>query len=110
MLHHEFLRAMSMKMQPRSEEDQQAGSAYHCPECMAGVMRMEAVTYFTWLDEELVTVPNFPAWVCDMCGRREFDSRAITWLNTLLNPATGRNTTRKTRLPGQTSTGDQPQT
>ncbi len=99
-----------MKMKPRSKDDQQAGFAYHCPECMAGVMRMEAVTYFTWLDEELVTVPNFPAWVCDMCGRREFDSRAITWLNTLLNPATGRNTTRKTRLPGQTSTGDQPQT
>jgi len=71
---------------------------------------MEAVTYFTWLDEELVTVPNFPAWVCDMCGRREFDPRAITWLNTLLNPATGGNTARKTRPPGQASTSDQPQT
>jgi len=62
-----------MKMKPRSRDDQQRGSASHCPECLAGVMRMEAVTYFTWLDEELVTVPNFPAWVCDMCGRREFD-------------------------------------
>jgi len=77
---------------------------------MAGVMRMEAVTYFTWLDEELVTVPNFPAWVCDMCGRREFDPRAITWLNTLLNPATGGNAGRKIRPPGPASTGDQPQT
>ena len=28
------------------------------------------MTYFTWLNEELITVPHFPAWVCDMCGRR----------------------------------------
>lgn len=71
---------------------------------------MESVTYFTWLDEELVTVPNFPAWVCDMCGLREFDPRAIIWLNTLLNPATGRRAAQKTRHQDQTSPGDQPQT
>ena len=61
-----------------------------CVECGAGVMRLAHITYFTWLDDELITVPNFPAWVCDLCGRREFDPRAVAWLNTLLNPATGR--------------------
>ncbi len=60
-----------------------------CPECKTGVMRLKYLTYFTWLDNELITVPNFPAWVCDVCGRREYDTRAISWLNTLLNPATG---------------------
>jgi YgiT-type zinc finger domain-containing protein len=99
-----------MKKKQPSNEDKQAGSASHCPECLAGVMRMEAVTYFTWLDEELITVPNFPAWVCDMCGRREFDSRAITWLNALLDPATGRKPTRKSRPSSPSSTSDQPQT
>jgi YgiT-type zinc finger domain-containing protein len=71
-------------------------------------MRINYITYFTWLNEELVTVPNFPAWVCDMCGRREFDSRAITWLNTLLNPGAGARKTgqrRRSRQPGS----DQPQ-
>ncbi len=70
-----------------------------CPECKAGVMRLRYLTYFTWLDDELITVPNFPAWVCDMCGRREYDARAVNWLNTLLNPATGRKTAspRKSR-------------
>ena len=63
---------------------------YQCPECSAGLMRLSYITYFTWLNEELVTVPNFPAWICDLCGRREFDPRAITWLNTLLNPSAGR--------------------
>lgn len=61
-----------------------------CTECKSGVLHLQYLTYFTWLDEELITVPNFPAWVCDMCGRREYDPRAISWLNTLLNPATGR--------------------
>jgi YgiT-type zinc finger domain-containing protein len=61
-----------------------------CSECQAGVLKRRSLTYYTWLDDELITVPNFPAWVCDMCGRREYDPRAISWLNTLLNPATGR--------------------
>jgi len=65
------------------------------------------ITYFTWLEEELITVPNFPAWICDMCGRREYDARAINWLNTLLNPATGRRSIlpRRNRLAGM----DRPQ-
>lgn len=79
-----------MKIKSHSGENSSLGSAYQCPECSAGVMHMEFVTYFTWLNRELITVPNFPAWMCDLCGRREFDPRAITWLNTLLNPATGR--------------------
>ncbi len=61
-----------------------------CPECKTGVMHLEYITYFTWLEQELITVPNFPAWVCDMCGLREYDTRAVNWLNTLLNPATGK--------------------
>src|SRR3972149_9367075 len=61
-----------------------------CPECHSGVMRLSYITYFTWLNEELITVPNFPAWVCDVCGRREFDYDAVSWLNALLSPAEGR--------------------
>ena len=55
-------------------------SPFPCTECAAGVMHLQHITYFTWLGEELITVPNFPAWVCDMCGRREYDERAISWL------------------------------
>jgi YgiT-type zinc finger domain-containing protein len=63
--------------------------AYPCSECQAGVLHLRYITYFTWLDDELVTVPNFPAWVCDLCGRREYDQRAIAWLTAMLNPETG---------------------
>jgi YgiT-type zinc finger domain-containing protein len=64
--------------------------SFPCTECQAGMMHLQHMTYFTWLGEELVTVPNFPAWVCDVCGRREYDTRAIAWLVTLLNPDTGK--------------------
>ena len=77
-----------------------------CTECQSGVLRLRHLTYFTYLNDELITVPNFPAWVCDVCGRREYDGRAITWLNTLLNPETGRRGATR-RKPGPAST-DQP--
>lgn len=67
-----------------------AQDLFPCGECQAGMMHLQHITYFTWLDDELVTVPNFPAWVCDMCGRREYDSRAISWLVTILDPETGK--------------------
>ena len=65
-----------------------------CSECAAGVMHLRHITYFTWLGEELVTVPSFPAWICDMCGKREYDERAIGWLTMLLNPNAGKPTRR----------------
>lgn len=77
-----------------------------CPECSGGVMRLQYITYFTWLNDELVTVPNFPAWICDICGRRDFDPRAITWLNALLHPSTGRKSKRRSPQRGRPSHGD----
>ncbi len=68
--------------------------AYACKECPAGMMHLQYITYFTWLSDELITVPNFPAWVCDVCGRRDYDERAIAWLSMLLNPDAGKSTTR----------------
>ena len=69
-----------------------------CIECQTGVMGLRLLTYFTWLDGELITVQNFPAWVCDVCGRREYDPQAVNWLNILLDPETGRKNS-KTQKP-----------
>ena len=70
-----------------------------CTECQAGVMRLQYITYFTWLGDELITVPNFPAWVCDVCGRREYDEKSIAWLTMILSPDAGKPTGRKPVLP-----------
>lgn len=68
-----------------------------CSECQNGLMHLQHITYFTWLNDELITVPNFPAWVCDVCGRREYDTRAVTWINTLLNPEARQRSSKQRR-------------
>jgi YgiT-type zinc finger domain-containing protein len=97
-----------MSVNEHNEDNDLSESIASCPECSAGLMRLSYITYFTWLNEELVTVPNFPAWVCDVCGRREFDPRAITWLNALLNPAAGRSITQPPRRKNPPARGDRP--
>jgi YgiT-type zinc finger domain-containing protein len=73
-----------------------------CMECQAGRMHHKAVTYMTYIGDELIAVPNFPAWVCDVCGRREYDNQALNQLSLLLSPNAGRNPGRKTRITGHT--------
>ena len=68
--------------------------SFPCTECPAGHLNRRYITYFTWLGEELITVPDFPAWICDVCGRREYDMHALNQLNLLLNPNAGKATSR----------------
>ena len=102
-----------MNPDPKQPHDPPPNSANAraCPECHAGHYHLQYLTYFTWLNEELVTVPNFPAWVCDVCGRREYDPRAVSWLNTLLSPHAGRRimTRRKPRSRPHSMDRPQPQ-
>lgn len=70
-----------------------------CNECHAGIMQPRRLTYFTWLGDELITVPHFPAWICDVCGKREYDEKAILWLNMILDPNAGRPTKNRRRTP-----------
>lgn len=61
----------------------------YCPECQVGVFHSDGATYYTWIDDELITVPNFPCWVCDVCGHRDWDHSALMQLNILLSPNAG---------------------
>lgn len=70
-----------------------------CNECQAGQMHRDFITYFTWLGDELITVPDFPAWVCDVCGRRDYDVNALNQLNLMLNPGAGKSSNRPRRTP-----------
>jgi len=50
-------------------------------------MRKTHVTHFTWVGDEMITVPDFPAWVCDICGKREYDLQALNRLSAALLPS-----------------------
>ncbi len=71
----------------------------YCPECQVGVFRREGGTYYTWIENELVIVPDFPCWVCDVCGHRDWDQGAVFQLRMLLAPNAGTNSFDRVRPP-----------
>jgi len=79
---------------------------YSCRECQAGILHPRYITYFTWLDDELITVPDFPAWICDICGRREYDRQAISRLTILLTQNTRHKTPPPRNFPSPHLSGD----
>ena len=81
-----------------------------CSECSIGMMHKAQVTYFTWLGEELITVPDFPAWICDVCGKREYDQEALNNLALLLSPLPRKAAGRKAARPAQPGESAQPST
>ena len=60
-----------------------------CSNCQGGRKHFRSVTLMTWLGNDLITVPNFPAWICDICGYRTYDNQALAQLSMLLNPEAG---------------------
>ena len=74
-----------------------------CSECNIGMMHKAKVTYFTWLADEMITVPDFPAWICDVCGKREYDVEALNNLALLLSPLPSQAPGRKPAKPAPKS-------
>lgn len=72
---------------------------HYCPECQVGVIRRDGSTYYTWIENELIIVPNFPCWVCDVCGHREWDQSAVFNLGMILSPSAGTSAFDRVRPP-----------
>jgi len=70
-----------------------------CGHCQVGHKRLRLVTLMTWLDDELITVSDFPAWICDICGHRNYDTRALAQLSLVLNPEAGQPVKQRTASP-----------
>ena len=59
-----------------------------CHHCRIGTLRQKTITYANWHAELFVTVPNTPAWQCDVCAYCEVDAAALWRLLVLLGPVT----------------------
>ena len=68
-----------------------------CPQCRVGKLNIRKITFFTWVDGDLITVPSFPVWVCDVCGWQEHHNKALVWLDIVLNAPR-----KRTQKPGRT--------
>ena len=51
-----------------------------------GTMQPRAVPFAHWFEGQFITIPSFPAWVCDICGERQYDSAALEQLELILGP------------------------
>jgi YgiT-type zinc finger domain-containing protein len=63
-------------------------SKVFCPACQVGNYHLKLVTYYAWHKNNLITVPDFPSWVCDVCSRVEYDEKAVSQLKSLLASST----------------------
>lgn len=57
---------------------------YVCPNCQTGTLRLRRVVFAGWHGGHFVTIPNFPGWVCDVCGEREYDAAALEQVHSIL--------------------------
>jgi hypothetical protein len=57
---------------------------YPCPHCQIGNLHPSPAFLCGWHEGQFISAPDFPAWVCDVCGQREYDQQAMFELNTIL--------------------------
>ena len=55
-----------------------------CPQCQAGNLHLQRVVYARWYGAQFITIPNFPSWVCDVCGSLEYDRAALEQVRMIL--------------------------
>jgi YgiT-type zinc finger domain-containing protein len=74
-----------------------------CPECHSGRMQPTSAFLFIPRAGMPLCVPDFPAWVCDMCGLSEYDHLALSELEVMLdsNRPTQRGKRRRTMVNDQ---------
>lgn len=59
---------------------------FACPHCQAGNLHQQVVVFAHHFEDHFITIPNFPGWVCDLCGAREYDAAALEQLELILGP------------------------
>jgi len=82
---------------------------------LAVALRPRRVVFARWHGDQFITIPNFPGWVCDVCGEREYDAVALEQVQSVLGAeqdlrreTTGRSVPRRApshRLPPRITGG-----
>jgi YgiT-type zinc finger domain-containing protein len=72
-----------------------------CPRCYVGRIKKKTLTLATMVAGELLSVPQFPAWVCDVCHAYMYDPKAMANLNAILSPKSGMQPAKPTRKVNQ---------
>lgn len=55
-----------------------------CPYCHTGRLQPRDMVYVQWHGDALLVVDRMPAIICDVCGEKAYDDRAVEHLQRLL--------------------------
>jgi YgiT-type zinc finger domain-containing protein len=58
-----------------------------CQTCHIGHVNLRLTTYIQQYGETLISVPNTPAWICDVCHEQQFDASSIQRIELLVGQA-----------------------
>lgn len=61
-------------------KDQPLQGPQQCPHCQMGIMQIDRQPFLTWINGDLLAIPDFPLWECIVCGYREYDLATLIWL------------------------------
>jgi hypothetical protein len=61
--------------------------SFNCPNCQVGICHPVPGLFLSVHEGYLVSVPDIPAWQCDVCQFQEFDRDRLVQLDTLLGEA-----------------------
>lgn len=66
-----------------------------------GVMQIKRQTFFARVQGNFLAVPDFPLWVCLVCGYEEYDVDTLMWLQDIFDPREPRRGLEKQVEPGE---------
>ncbi len=71
-----------MKLNPESEIIEKA----YCQQCGMGVLHVEMKTLLRIIKNDVVFIPEFPLWKCDICKWVEYDDESLEQLIRVVGP------------------------
>ena len=60
------------------------GSELKCELCHIGTLHVHHTTYTTWVNTQLITLPNVLTLTCDVCGEANYDAKTVKEIDALL--------------------------
>ena len=71
-----------------------------CRECQIGRLRPTTAFFFSEAGGHVLSIPDFPAWACDVCALRLYDESALAELRAMLELGRPARKSTHRRVPG----------
>jgi len=71
----------------KSNQETEIIERAYCQQCGMGVLHVEIKTLFRIINNDVVFIPDFPLWKCDICKWIEYDDESLEQLIRVVGPS-----------------------